>query len=213
VKASQTPGAERLGGALPAAGKAGPPPPRAVGHGPPAGHGVTPAGDASPPCQGEGAPTKGTNRARNERLGRSHPRLIGPTREALEATGRPYVIENVAGSSVRKDLRLCGTQFGLPLLMHRYFEFGGGAPTPPMLPHDHRHGGHRVRGWRHGSYFDGPYIAAYGKGGGKATAREMQAAKRIDWTDDHMALREALPPAYTEFIGRALMAHLKARAA
>ncbi|MEU1518131.1 DNA methylase, partial [Streptomyces sp. NPDC005811] len=68
---------------------------------------------ASPPCQGEGAPTKGTNAARNAAIGRTYPRLIVPTRAALEATGRPYVMENVPGSEVRKDIRLCGEQFGL----------------------------------------------------------------------------------------------------
>lgn len=50
----------------------------------------------SPPCQGEGAPTKGTNAARNAAIGRTYPRLIRPVRTALEATGRPYVMENVA---------------------------------------------------------------------------------------------------------------------
>ncbi|WP_406342375.1 DNA methylase [Streptomyces sp. NBC_01578] len=150
----------------------------------------------SPPCQGEGAPTKGTNAARNARTGRTHPRLIIPTRTALDAVGRPYVIENVAGSEVRKDLRLCGEQFGLGVLMHRYFELGGWIATQPAHP---VHRG-KVRGWRHGQYFDGPYVAAYGKGGGKATTEEIQQAKRIDWSADHFNLREALPPAYTQWI-------------
>ncbi|MFJ1613869.1 DNA methylase [Streptomyces sp. NPDC088251] len=155
----------------------------------------------SPPCQGEGAPTKGTKAARNARTGHTHPRLIAPTRAALDATGRPYVIENVAGSDVRKDLRLCGEQFGLGVLMHRYFELGGWTTAQPA------HRG-RVRGWRHGEYFDGPYVAAYGKGGGKATTEEIQQAKRIHWSADHFNLREALPPAYTEWIGTALLASL-----
>lgn len=160
---------------------------------------------ASPPCQGEGAPTKGSNAARNAAKGHTHPRLITPTREALELVGRPYVIENVAGSTVRKDLRLCGEMFGLGVIMHRYFECGGGftIAQPPHL----RHRG-RVRGWRHGTYYDGPYVAAYGKGGGKATVPEMQQAKGIDWTDDHLALREAIPPAYSRYIGNAVAAML-----
>ncbi|MFF7042342.1 DNA methylase [Streptomyces massasporeus] len=158
----------------------------------------------SPPCQGEGAPTKGTNKARNAAIGRTYPRLIGPARAALEVTGRPYVIENVAGSEVRKDIRLCGEQFGLAVLMHRYFELGGWTTVQPAHP---RHRG-RVRGYRHGQYFDGPYVAAYGKGGGKATVDEIRAAKGIDWSTDHLKLREALPPAYTEWIGRAYLATL-----
>ncbi|MFI9101670.1 DNA methylase [Streptomyces fildesensis] len=159
---------------------------------------------ASPPCQGEGAPTKGSNAARNALLGRDHPRLIAPTRTALDGTGRPYVMENVAGSEVRKDLRLCGEQFGLAVLMHRYFELGGWSTPRPAHP---AHRG-RVRGWRHGAYYDGPYIAAYGKGGGKGSVQEIQQAKGIDWSADHFNLREALPPAYTRWIADAFLASM-----
>jgi site-specific DNA-cytosine methylase len=159
---------------------------------------------AAPPCQGEGAPTKGTNKARNAEIGRVHPRLITPIRAALEKTGRPYIIENVAGSTVRKDVRLCGEMFGLDVIMHRFFELGGWAmPQPEHV----KHRGY-VRGWRHGVYRDGPYVAAYGKGGGKATVEEMREAKGIDWSEDHFALREALPPAYGEYLGRAAVAAL-----
>lgn len=153
---------------------------------------------------GRGAPTKGTNARRNAAIGRTYPRLITPTRAALEATRRPYVIENVAGSEVRKDLRLCGEMFGLAVLMHRYFELGGWTTAQPVHP---AHRG-RVRGWRHGEYHEGPYVAAYGKGGGKATTEEIRAAKGIDWSTDHFRLREALPPAYTEWIGRAYLTAL-----
>ncbi|MFB7306513.1 DNA methylase [Streptomyces sp. NPDC056192] len=163
----------------------------------------------SPPCQGEGAPTKGSNAARNALSGRTHPRLIVPTRAALNAVRRPYVIENVPGSEVRKDLRLCGEQFGLGVLMHRYFELGGWTIPQPAHP---VHRG-KVRGWRHGRYFDGPYVAAYGKGGGKATTEEIQQAKRIDWSADHFNLREALPPAYTHWIGTAFLSSARAVAA
>ncbi|MFF5297874.1 DNA methylase [Streptomyces sp. NPDC013161] len=159
---------------------------------------------ASPPCQGEGAPTKGTNKARNAAIGRTYPRLIAPTRAALEATGRPYAMENVPGSDVRKDLRLCGEQFGLAVLMHRYFELARWTTVQPPHP---KHRGY-VRGWRHGEYREGPYVAAYGAGGGKATVSEIREAKGIDWSTDHFRLREALPPAYTEWIGRAFLATL-----
>lgn len=154
---------------------------------------------ASPPCQGEGAPVKGTNAKR----GNPHPRLIEPTRDALRAWGRLWVIENVAGAAIRKDLMLCGEMFGLGVIMHRFFEFGMGPGKYPQLAHPKHRG--RVRGWRHGQYFDGPYVAAYGSGGGKATVEEMREAKGIGWTDDHLALREALPPAYTEHVGSVFM--------
>lgn len=63
-----------------------------------------------------------------------------------------------------------------------------------------RHRG-RTRGWRHGQYFDGPYVAAYGSGGGKATVPEMQEAMSIGWTAERSRLTEAIPPAYTRLIG------------
>lgn len=159
---------------------------------------------ASPPCQGEGTPTKGSNAARNQATGRTHPRLITPTRTALRTIGRPWVMENVPGSTVRKDITLCGEMFALGVLQHRYFELEGWTMPQP----DHRKHRGKVRGWRHGQFFDGPYVAAYGNGGGKATVTEMQTAKGIDWTDDHLALREAIPPAYTHHIGTHATRHL-----
>lgn len=156
---------------------------------------------ASPPCQAHSAPTKGTNAKRGPR----HPDLIGPTRELLEAAGLPYVIENVPGSPLRKDVTLCGEMFGLGVLMHRYFELGAWTMRQPEhLPHRGR-----VRGWRHGEYFDGPYIAAYGVGGGKGSAQEIQLAKDIGWTDDPWALREMLPPEFSCLILSALAAHVR----
>ena len=155
---------------------------------------------ASPPCPGEGTISKGTDKS----LAAKHPRLIEPTRELLQALGLPYVIENVNGSAVRPDVVLCGEMFGLGVLMHRKFELGGWmAPSPEHI----KHRGY-VRGWRHGVYRDGPYVAAYGKGGGKATVPEMREAKGIDWTEDHLSLRDAIPPAYTEYLGKYLMAEV-----
>lgn len=145
---------------------------------------------ASWPCQWGAAISKGTN----QHLRDQYDDLLPAGREAMLATGRPYVIEN---PEARPDVVLCGTMFGLPILRHRRFEIHGW--TPMALPHT-RHRG-RVRGWRHGQYHEGDYLAVYGKGGGKATVREMQAALGIDWTDVHEELTEAIPPAYTQFLG------------
>ncbi|SHK30445.1 hypothetical protein SAMN05421803_11759 [Nocardiopsis flavescens] len=164
---------------------------------------------ASPPCQNYSAPTRGTNAARNTTTGREHPDLVEATRAVLQAVGRPYVIENVAGSPVRKDLRLCGEMFGLGVLQHRWFELGGWSTAQPA----HRPHRGRVRGWRHGVFYDGPYVAAYGAGGGKATVAEMQQAKQITWTADRVELCEAIPPAYTSFLGARLVAFLRGQVA
>jgi hypothetical protein len=86
---------------------------------------------------------------------------------------------------------------------HRDFELSGFTAEQPKHT---RHRGY-VRGMRHGIWRSGPeapYVAAYGNGGGKASIPEMQHALGIDWTDVREELTEAIPPAYTEYIGRAL---------
>ncbi|MGW4050841.1 DNA methylase [Streptomyces sp. NPDC004779] len=152
---------------------------------------------ASWPCQHDAAITKGTN----QHLRDTYADLYDEGRDAMLATGRPWIIETTAA---RPDVVLCGTQFGLPILRHRKFEVHGWTPLAP--PHV-RHRG-RVRGWRHGQYHEGEYLAVYGKGGGKASVPEMQQALGIDWTDVHEELTEAIPPAYTQFLGEQLLAQL-----
>lgn len=156
---------------------------------------------ASPPCQHGCALTVGTNASQG--WGRAHVDLVAPTRELLDATGLPYVIEQPNGrAKIRKDLTLCGEMFGLGVIRHRNFELGGWTIEQPA----HRPHRGRVRGYRHGRFYDGPYVAAYGNGGGKPTIPELQAALGIDWTDVREELTEAIPPAYSEHIGRAYLA-------
>lgn len=156
---------------------------------------------ASPPCQGYTA-LKAVH-------GNEWPLLIDPVRELLDATGLPYIIENVQGSPIRRDLTLCGEMFGLKVIRHRYFELGNWSTTPPAhIPHRGR-----VAGWRHGEFFEGPYFAVYGEGGGKGSVAQWQDAMGIDWTDVRHEIAEAIPPAYTEFIGGRLIEQLKDAAA
>ncbi|MGA5145125.1 DNA methylase [Streptomyces griseoincarnatus] len=156
---------------------------------------------ASPPCQHGCALTVGTNASQG--WGRAHVDLVAPTRELLDATGLPYVIEQPNGrAKIRKDLTLCGEMFGLGVIRHRNFEAGGWTiEQPAHVPHRGR-----VRGYRHGQYYDGPYVAAYGNGGGKPSIPQLQAAMGIDWTDAREELTEAIPPAYTQHIGTAFLA-------
>lgn len=150
---------------------------------------------ASPPCQASSALTKGTNK------GREYPQLIPSTRNALDQLEVPYIIENVQGSALRRDLTLCGEMFGLAVIRHRYFEtcLGYLIEPPRHLPHRGR-----VRGIRHGEYFDGPYLAVYGDGGYKGTVPEWQTAMGIHWTTVRKSIAEAIPPAYTKWIGERL---------
>jgi hypothetical protein len=153
----------------------------------------------SPPCQASCTLTKGTNQ------GRDYLNLIPATRALLAPLGIPTVIENVQGSDLRRDLTLCGEQFGLGVIRHRYFEVSGFAALP--LPHKPHRG--RVRGWRHGQYFDGPYLAVHGDGGGKGTIAEWQTAMGMPWVTNRKSIAEAIPPAYTRFIGGQIMTRLE----
>ncbi|WP_406189199.1 DNA methylase [Streptomyces anulatus] len=162
------------------------------------------AAHSSPPCQAGCALTVGTNASQG--WGGDHNDLVAPTRELLDRTGLPYVIEQPNGrAEIRKDLSLCGEMFGLGVLRHRNFELGRWTIERPAHP---KHRGY-VRGYRHGVYRDGPYVAAYGSGGGKATVPEMQTAMGITWTDVREELTEAIPPAFSEHIGRALLAAVR----
>lgn len=156
---------------------------------------------ASPPCQSSSALTKGTNRLTRSHL---HESLIEPTRELLQMSALPYVIENVQGSKIRRDLTLCGEMFGLDVIRHRYFE----CSFPVVVPTHVAHRG-RVAGWRHGEYFDGPYRAVYGDGGGKGTVDEWRDAMGIDWMGTKLELAESIPPAYTEYVGAQLLDALR----
>lgn len=151
---------------------------------------------ASPPCQGWSTKTMDKSR---------HPKLIAPIRERLIAAGVPYVIENVDGAKgeLIDPIRLCGSSFGLRVRRHRWFE--SNVPLiAPACDHAWQDADKRFELYDHGRWFKSGIVHVFGTGGGKG--REHWAeAMGIDWaTPAEMA--EAIPPAYTEHIGRQLMA-------
>lgn len=150
---------------------------------------------ASPPCQRY---TRAQNAAKNAH---AHPDFVGPTREHLIATGRPYVIENVVGAPLLNAVTLCGLAFGLQVKHHRLFESNILLLAPPCPHHDVDYFvifGHEVRNRRHGS-----------SARRKNRILEGHKAMGIDWMA-RGELSQAIPPAYTEFIGRQLLQHLRA---
>jgi DNA (cytosine-5)-methyltransferase 1 len=162
---------------------------------------------ASPPCEGYlnlGA----VNRALGRRY--EHPDLIAAVRELLLASGRPYVIENVpdARQHLREPVRLCGTQFGLPLRRHRLFE--SNVQLAGVACAHHRFAEPRYwTGWRPGGQRRlSTVVQVYGHAGGR---EHWPAAMGIDWMTSAEMI-EAIPPTYAEHVGRQLVAHL-ARAA
>jgi DNA (cytosine-5)-methyltransferase 1 len=95
--------------------------------------------------------------------------------------------------------------FDLAVIRHRYFEVSGF----PVLPLAHKPHRGRVAGYRHGAWFDGPYFAVYGEGGGKGTVAQWQDAMGIHWTNNRKSIAEAIPPRYSQFIGGQIMQYLE----
>lgn len=152
---------------------------------------------ASPPCQGYTS----LGKQWMKRDGRTYPMLYEPVLEALQASGVPYVIENPAA---RPDVILCGAALGLWVFRHRNFELGGWSMAQPAhVPHDGN-----VRGYNHGKFVEGDYFAVYGNGGDRGSVTQFQDAMDIHWTNKRRSITEAIPPAYTQFIGAGLLASL-----
>ena len=155
---------------------------------------------ASPPCQSFTA-----YRRRGGGVGDSYPDLIEPIRRELQALGVPYVIENVPGAPLHNPITLCGSSFGLDVRRHRWFE--SNAPlvalecdhawqTPRFAPATNRTNLRRtveVGVWR-------------------IPIDVQRRAMGIDWMNLE-DLTEAIPPAYTEFVGAQLLDHLRSAAA
>jgi DNA (cytosine-5)-methyltransferase 1 len=133
--------------------------------------------------------------------------LLARTRDALEQAGLPWVIENVPGAPMRADYKLCGCMFGLPkLTRERWFETSWhGFEMRPPCHHPEPSVTAAGTGIPSHSWF-------YGKVDGYEYHRLMREAMGIDWMT-RAGLVQAIPPAYTEYIGRQLLEHLAAQEA
>jgi len=135
---------------------------------------------ASPPCQ---AHTMMQNIVKTRD---KHPKLIEPTRMRLLATDKPYVIENVYKAPLKGHLMLCGTMFGLRIIRHRFFE----CPWMELT---------FLRPCDHSDVYDPWHKDGVGQ------KEKLAVAMGIDWFMTRPEVREAIPPAYTEYIGKYLL--------
>jgi DNA (cytosine-5)-methyltransferase 1 len=163
---------------------------------------------ASPPCQAYSVLRRGNP-------GAEYPDLIVPTRKLLEASGLPWVIENVPGAPTRHLTVLCGSMFGLgsngrQLRRHRNFETNFAVMSPCCS-----HEGEAIGVYGGGK--TGRYIFANGirtkagrRGGYQGTIEERREAMAIDWMNGR-EINQAIPPAYTAHVGGYLMAEVTRR--
>jgi DNA (cytosine-5)-methyltransferase 1 len=153
---------------------------------------------ASPPCQKYSV-------ANNIHKRSDHPDLLGPTRDALNATGLPWVIENVPGAPMQNYVVVCGLSLGCNVKRHRWFEsnvllFGTTCGD---------HSGDWLLVFGHTVLTRGKTVGR-ANGGGPTIRRKHVGTDRgreamgIDWMNRD-ELSEAIPPAYTHFIGDQLI--------
>jgi len=156
---------------------------------------------ASPPCQGY---TFMNNRYPERR--NSHPKLIKPVRDRLSLTHGFYVIENVMGAKgdMVNPVKLHGGMFFLRVNRPRLFETN----LFMLMPQSER--AKSIVGV-YGNAPDGRRLW------GNPTKCRLRAASSMDeaaeamginWMDWH-EIKEAIPPAYTEYIGKYLLKHLE----
>lgn len=154
---------------------------------------------ASPPCQ------KHTTLAYRHK-DRFYPCYIEEVRRRAISSGKPYAIENVPGAPLKATLQLCGSSFGLRVRRHRIFE----TSFPVLgLPCAHAGQGQPIDVSGTGSRRVKPRTD--GKGGNPNKPRNLAEAREamgIDWMS-RRELSQAIPPAYSEYIGVAAMALLK----
>jgi DNA (cytosine-5)-methyltransferase 1 len=153
---------------------------------------------ASPPCQDHST-------LRTMHDGHGNGWMLAATIERLEQHGAPFIVENVPGSGPALGgqwVQLCGSSFGLKVRRHRLFRSNLAVLGLPCA--------HKTQGQP---------VGVYGTGGGGQMTRGYKArgvaeagpAMDIDWMN-RAEISQAIPPAYTEFIGRQLLAYVEAAA-
>lgn len=152
---------------------------------------------ASPPCQ-----TFTAYRRKGHGVGDGYEDLIAETRARLHRTGWPYVIENVPGAPLEDPIQLCGSSFGLDVRRHRLFETNWPVVAPPC--------NHLWQTPRFPPATNRTNLRSTVEVGAWRCQHLSPAAMGIHWMTNE-EISEAIPPAYTEFIGHQLMGYLRAR--
>jgi DNA (cytosine-5)-methyltransferase 1 len=156
---------------------------------------------ASPPCQKASRST-----SPHKANGKIYLDLIPITRYVLELIGKPFIIENVPEADIKPDIVLWGPMFGLKVLRKRHFEIGNCFVMQPAINP------------KNGTVAQGDYCCIFGKGAYRKSKNDAMPkfkkdtvvstwslALGIDWKMKDIELAEAIPPAYTEYIGKQII--------
>lgn len=151
---------------------------------------------ASPPCQAYSMAGQQWRSA-----GKKYPDLVEATRSSLIASGKPYIIENVPGAPLINPVLLNGAMFDKTLNRRRLFECSFDVPFR-LIPKD------RPSRFRMGRPVkEGDQITPVGHFSNIPYARKVMETPWMTGQE----MTQAIPPAYTEFIGKELMKVLEAR--
>lgn len=163
------------------------------------GYGEIKAIHASPPCQAYS--TLGGQHGRH-----NYPDLVAPTRELLVASELPYIIENVVGAPLINPVMLCGTMFpDLRVRRHRLFESNfpltasACGKHPPIFTYDKRSKNYQRLDQ------NTSFVSVVGHG--YCSRENARKAMGITWMRQD-EITQAIPPAYTEFLGKQLASYL-----
>lgn len=152
---------------------------------------------ASPPCQALSTITPDKSK---------HVNLIPDVRDRLMRSDRPWVIENVEGARYEliAPIRLCGSSFGLAVRRHRLFE-----SSVPLRTWPCEHGAQGTPVGVYGELRTKHWTRPDGRSRGKkaTSLEEAREAMGMPWAS-WRGCTQAIPPAYTEYIGRQLLAHI-----
>lgn len=148
---------------------------------------------ASPPCQAFTA-----YRRKGHGVGEGYPDLIAATRDALRATGRPWVIENVPGAPLEFPIQLCGSMFGLDVRRHRLFEVSCLMSSSIACQHQRQMPRFTPASNRTN------LRSTVEVGVWRIPLDVQQRAMGIDWME-LKELSQAIPPAFTQWIGERLL--------
>lgn len=159
---------------------------------------------ASPPCQHYSKSTAG-----HKNKGKEYPDMVPVVRAELTRINKPFIIENVSKTAVRPDVELVGYMFGLRVIRRRIFELHNIFMLQPGIPK------------KPGEIANGDYVSVYGNASWKNTGNVLSGSRKlvippwrketvvktwayamgIDWMKKDKELSQAIPPAYTHFIG------------
>ena len=158
---------------------------------------------ASPPCQAYSTVSRRSRRGER----RVYPDVLREVRAALVAADLPYVIENVTGAPLVYPILLCGSSFGLDVRRHRYFESSVCFFVPPC-----RHGSQlpRFRSMYSRQTTPAAVVGVHGHLNFPGELALRQRAMGIDWMSN-AEITQAIPPAYTHFLGLQIRRTLEAR--